>query len=548
MKRIASICALCTILIIAISFGAGIPKLINYQGMLTESDGTSPVEDGTYNLGFKIYGSDSGTDSLWWEYHSGVEVTHGLFNVILGSVSSLDLPFDADYWLEVKVGDETMPRVRFTSVGYAYRALVADSAVVAGSGGGGGWVDEGKVVRLETGADSVGVGTTSPSAKMDVSGDINTSDFYKIEGNQALSAPGNGNTFVGIYAGTSNTGDKNTFLGEAAGHSNTSGGGNTFLGAGAGNSNTTGGNNTSVGRQAGLLSTGSDNVFAGSCAGVLSTTGSFNTYLGSGAGYFNGKGVNNTFLGCNAGFNDTGSGNVFIGYQAGYNEKGFNKLYLTNSSADPPLVYGDFSTGRLGLGTTSPSGETKVHIQAATDNFGVLVDAAGTSGSEIGLHTATSKYSSLAKNAYFTGAWQRFDITSGAFLQEIRPDGEVWFRVAESGSNPISWTNALVIESNGNVGIGTTSPNYELDVVGDIHCTGKLTSDGGNDPPYVLYNRETRESIKERVAKEVSADKLDGAVLFWNGEDLRFEVYLPLRGEFRDLNGNLLATKKGSAQ
>jgi len=48
----------------------------------------------------------------------------------------------------------------------------------------------------------------------------------------------------------------------------------------------------------------------------------------------------------------------------------------------------------------------------------------------------------------------------------------------------------------------------------------------GKEPPYVLYNKETRESIKERVAKEVPDDKLDGAVLFWNGEGFQFEVYL----------------------
>jgi hypothetical protein len=29
-------------------------------------------------------------------------------------------------------------------------------------------------------------------------------------------------------------------------------------------------------------------------------------------------------------------------------------------------------------------------------------------------------------------------------------------------------------------------------------------------------------------------------VLFWNGEDKRFEVYLPEDGEFRDLHGHLL--------
>jgi len=62
------------------------------------------------------------------------------------------------------------------------------------------------------------------------------------------------------------------------------------------------------------------------------------------------------------------------------------------------------------------------------------------------------------------------------------------------------------------------SPGYTLDVSGDIHCTGKLTSDGGNDPPYVLYNYETRTSIIDRVKKEVLPDKLNGAVLFFNGE------------------------------
>jgi hypothetical protein len=68
---------------------------------------------------------------------------------------------------------------------------------------------------------------------------------------------GNGNSFFGSYAGTSNTtGDDNTFVGRFAGFNNTTGVGNTFVGEAAGeaandNLTTTGGNNTFLGFNAG---------------------------------------------------------------------------------------------------------------------------------------------------------------------------------------------------------------------------------------------------------------------------------------------------------
>jgi hypothetical protein len=102
--------------------------------------------------------------------------------------------------------------------------------------------------------------------------------------------------------------------------------------------------------------------------------------------------------------------------------------------------------------------------------------------------------------------------------------------------------NQFLIRASGGVGIGTPSPDAALHVVGDVHVTGKLTSDGGVDPPYMLYDRETRQAIIKRVAEEVPADKQDGAVMFWNGELLQMEIYLPARGEFRDLQGKLLET------
>jgi hypothetical protein len=147
---------------------ADIPKLINYQGMLTDDEG-NPLT-GSYNLTFYIYDDTTGGNLEWSETQNGVQVQNGLFNVVLGKQTALNIAFDESYWLAVKVGTETMPRVKITSVGYAYRALVADSAAVAGSGGGagGGWVDDGTVVRLENAGDSVGIGTTDPEFSLDV--------------------------------------------------------------------------------------------------------------------------------------------------------------------------------------------------------------------------------------------------------------------------------------------------------------------------------------------------------------------------------------------
>ena len=126
-----------------------IPKLINYQGMLTDDSGT-PLS-GPHNLTFRIYDDTTGAGTLQWsETQSGVQVDHGLFNVVLGKSTALDLPFDESYWLEVEVQGEVMPRIRFTSVGYAYRSVVADSALTATPGSGSNWTLSSSVLYTKT--------------------------------------------------------------------------------------------------------------------------------------------------------------------------------------------------------------------------------------------------------------------------------------------------------------------------------------------------------------------------------------------------------------
>lgn len=170
--------ALGTIILIATSVYADVPSLISYQGRLTDLDG-NPI-DSAVSVTFSVYSDASGGSPLWSETHPAVVPSDGLFNVLLGSVSPITSSlFDGStryLAMQLGAGPESTPRIPMVSVSYAFRAINADTAAYAlaspGSGSSSGWVDDGANVRLETLADNVGIGTNSPSEKLDVEGNV----------------------------------------------------------------------------------------------------------------------------------------------------------------------------------------------------------------------------------------------------------------------------------------------------------------------------------------------------------------------------------------
>ena len=69
-----------------------IPKLVNYQGRLTDANG--PVTDNV-SITFSIYDTPTGGSPLWTEIHGNVTVMDGLCNVILGNINQIpDSVFD----------------------------------------------------------------------------------------------------------------------------------------------------------------------------------------------------------------------------------------------------------------------------------------------------------------------------------------------------------------------------------------------------------------------------------------------------------------------
>lgn len=186
-------------------------------------------------------------------------------------------------------------------------------------------------------------------------GDLVTgsSNIFLGHNSGVRTSSGNQNSILGAFAGYNNkTGLRNTFLGYRAGYGNTTGNDNTIVGVDAGVSNTISWGNTLIGRWCGNTTTGAYNTFLGTETGKNTTTGEYNLYAGVQAGRQNSTGSRNTILGMQAGFSSTGSNNVFLGYQAGSNETGSNKLVI-NATGGMPLVYGDFATKQLGVGTTT---------------------------------------------------------------------------------------------------------------------------------------------------------------------------------------------------
>ncbi len=229
MRKAIAIVMLLTLAIFATSaFALDIPKMINFQGHISDAGG--PI-NGELEINFKIYDAASAGITLWAETRT-VTAADGVYSVELGETSPIDIEFDGDLWLGVQVTgqSEMSPRYRLLSVPFAYVAQTADSSrtvsydaidssrVLDGSlslfdlasggatsgqtmkwtglewapaadlgSGSTGWIDDGNYVRLANVYDSVGIGTATPMFKLHV---VGLSLFDVGTGSIGISTPG----------------------------------------------------------------------------------------------------------------------------------------------------------------------------------------------------------------------------------------------------------------------------------------------------------------------------------------------------------------------
>jgi hypothetical protein len=310
------------------------------------------------------------------------------------------------------------------------------------------------------------------------------------------SAHGTLNVFLGNFSGTSTTvGGENVFLGNESGRY-ASGNGNVYIGPRSGTSNVvTGDNNVFIGYSAGAQATGSSNIFMGVDAGRWST-GSNNIFIGQSASATgsNKLAIANLVYGdmsdaMNLKMRVHGSltvgsmidpvekldvaGAIKLGNTSGTNNgtirwngtdfegrKGGSwyslttgGYYLQPADLDPWYALYVDNTGRVGIGTTTPS--EALHVW--------------TSGTSLGHGMKLSDpYPTLTLD----------DQTFSADDYQVMVDANTLYIKHDADDDNAFESTRLTLSSEGYLGIGTTTPTAILDVAGIAKAGAFSTTSG----------------------------------------------------------------------
>lgn len=127
---------------------------------------------------------------------------------------------------------------------------------------------------------------------------------------------------------------------------------------------------------------------------------------------------------------------------------------------------------------------------------------------------------------------ENVDITANLNVDDIFVDG---------GAGGSATANITFVGSAA-TSINSYSASFGGNVVvaGEVTCNKVNAGAGGVDPPFVLYDLETREGVKDKVVTHVKAEKHTGAAMFFNKQTKRLELYIASEDKYYDLQGNEL--------
>jgi hypothetical protein len=299
-----------------------------------------------------------------------------------------------------------------------------------------------------TSAGNVGIGTTSPSYTLDVSGTIGLSGFpFAVKSgnyNQIYEPSGTGSIYLG------NTTDSSNYYYNSQHYFRNRNGSTTYVYI-----------NSSGNVGIGTTSPNAPLQFATSTATrkIVLYEGANNNYQFYGFGVESATLVYSTYT--------TGDDHVFF---AGTGASSRSELMRIKGS------------GNVGIGTTSPS-NGKLEIAGSANSYMIYADPTTFDGRAVLLPgrffvgTYASGYPEIGYNYNaFNSAYTKIaNDTSWRITFGI--NNRMDFAYAAAGTGTFGWTTHVSINTSGNVGIGTTSPGYRLDVNGNTNANGIILGD-----------------------------------------------------------------------
>jgi hypothetical protein len=327
------------------------------------------------------------------------------------------------------------------------------------------------------GGSNVGINTTSPNAKLDVNGN---SKF--VAGFSSYTADGlfNTNALPGVYVSTPG-GARGTYIGyrdfgsgQYWGRIGVSGSIAWSLGIGnsAGTSFSIGLNNDSA-LDYFTVSSGSGNVGIGTTTFVGSIKLAVNGQIG-------GPTYSGTYLDVTGAIPEL-RGNSGIAY---YSAAGNHTFYGGSSVEYMRLT----TAGLLGIGTTTPSTKLDISGSLNISGSGVQVPLQVYSGStpllfvsqsgNVGIGTALPNSTFQVSKGSATFQVTDTNKTANNTFSIYGLTQTSW-AIATGNSGSFSGGEKIVLLDNGNVGIGTISPNSKLNVSGSVTITGSLNVSAG---------------------------------------------------------------------
>jgi len=174
--------------------------------------------------------------------------------------------------------------------------------------------------------------------------------------------------------------------------------------------------------------------------------------------------------------------------------------YFTDGTQTASLIDGDGSNFNSGTGYTTRIGSATEGVYS-TDGSNLVYLADGT----YAVNAAGASYFEVGGTSHAIEAYQNNNAGGAA-----------------------GYFHSIV----GDVYLADVTTNYAINATGDMYVSGKITSIGGYDPPYVLYDPQTKQQVVDRMRREIPTEKASGMAQVYIPSDERIKWFQPSTGTF----------------